>query len=85
MSDLYCDLDFEHNTAMQSFHKTTQLMMMRHKTKVWLQKNPYFRRKSRKSSFDLMSLPCDLDLDDSKETFSHDALAHDNTSPYQVW
>ena len=35
--------------------------------------------------FDNMSPHCDLDLEDSKETFSNDILAHDDASPYQIW
>ena len=32
-----------------------------------------------------MSPHCDLDLEDSKRILSHDTLAHDDASPYQVW
>ena len=32
-----------------------------------------------------MSPHCDLELEDSKPIFSHDTLAHDDASPYQVW
>ena len=35
--------------------------------------------------FDYMSPHCDLELEDSKPTFLHDTLAHDDTSPDQVW
>ena len=31
--DLFCDLDFDHNRAIQSFHKTIQLMIKCHQTK----------------------------------------------------
>ena len=31
---------------------------------------------------DYMSPHCDLDLEDSKPTFLHDALIHDDASPY---
>ena len=31
--NLFCDLDLDHNRAIQSFHKTIHLMMMCHQTK----------------------------------------------------
>ena len=31
--NLFCDLDLDHNTAIQSFHKTIHLLMMCHQTK----------------------------------------------------
>ena len=34
---------------------------------------------------DYICLHCDLDLEDSKSLFLRDTLAHNNTSPYQVW
>ena len=34
---------------------------------------------------DYMSPQCDLDLEDRKPLFLHDALAHDDASPYQLW
>ena len=34
---------------------------------------------------DHMSPHCDPGLEDSKPIFSHDTLAHDDASPYQVW
>ena len=50
-------------------HKKTQLILMCHETKVWLQKDQWFRRYSRKSYFDYISLHSDFDLDDSKAAF----------------
>ena len=35
--------------------------------------------------FDYMSLNCDLELEDSKQIFSHDTLAYDDTSPHKIW
>ena len=35
--------------------------------------------------FDQMSPNCDPELEDSKPIFLHDTLAHDISSPYQVW
>ena len=35
--------------------------------------------------FSLMSLHCDLDLEDNKPIFLQSTLAHDDASPYQVW
>ena len=34
---------------------------------------------------DYMSPHCDLELEDSKQIFSHDMLAQDDTPSYQVW
>ena len=34
---------------------------------------------------DYISPHYDLELEDSKPIFLHDTLAHDGTSPYQVW
>ena len=34
--------------------------------------------------FDYMNPHCDPELEDSKPTFLHDTLAHDDASPYQV-
>ena len=35
--------------------------------------------------FDQMGPHCDPELEDSKQIFLHDTLAHDVASPYQVW
>ena len=35
--------------------------------------------------FDYMSPPCDSELEDSKPSYLHDNLAHDDASQYQVW
>ena len=43
----FCDLDLDHNRAIQTFHKTSQPMMMYHQTK--------FRCKRISSSEDLLS------------------------------
>ena len=36
-------------------------------------------------SYLIMSLHCDLDLEDSKPIFSQDTLSHFDVPPYQVW
>ena len=35
----FCDLDLDHNKAIQSFHKTIRLMMMCHQTKISCKRN----------------------------------------------
>ena len=34
---------------------------------------------------DILTLYCDLDLKNSKPSFLHDTLAHNDASQYQVW
>ena len=34
---------------------------------------------------DILTLCCDLDLENSKQTFLLETLAHDDASQYQVW
>ena len=50
-----------------------------------MQKNQQFRTRIRKLYFDYMIFHCDLELEDSKPTFLHNTLAHDDASPYHVW
>ena len=47
------------------------------------QKDQQFRRYSRNCR-DHMNPCCDIDLENSKPNFLHDALAHDDASQYQV-
>ena len=73
--NLFCDLELDHSRAIQSFHKTTQLMMMCYQTKLSCQRistSEDIRNSlsyTRKSYFDYMILHCDLDLDDSMPIF----------------
>ena len=67
----------------ESFCTRLQLMMMHHNTKfgnkmfgglediVWI-------------NIDILTLPCDLDLECSNPIFPHDALAYDSLSSDQI-
>ena len=80
---LFCDLDLDHNRAIQSFHKTIQLMMVCHQTKFSCKM--ISSSAIRKSYFDYIILHCDLDLEGSKPIFLEDRLSQYDASPYQVW
>ena len=82
--NLSCDLDLDHNRAIQSFHKTIHLMMMCHQTKFRCRRISS-SEDIRKSYFENMILHCDLNLEDSKPIFLKDNLADNDASPYQVW
>ena len=81
--NLSCDLGLDHNRAIQSFHKTIQLMLMYHQTKFICTR--ISSSEDRKSYFDYMIHHCDLDLEYSKSILLEDNLAHEDASPYQVW
>ena len=75
------------NTTIQYCRWTLWLFIIYQvsSNQVWLQKNEYFKRYSR-SSHILITLwsQCDLDLEDSIPTFSHDTLARDELPPYHM-
>ena len=79
--NLFCDLDLDHNRAIQPFHKTIQLIMMCHQTKFSCK-----RISSLKDRHILIiwSYTGDLDLEDRKPIFFEENLAHNDASPYQV-
>ena len=79
--NLFCDLDLDHNTAIQSFHETIHLMMMYHHTKFSCKRISSSDNILKKSYFDYIILNCDLDLEDSKPIFLKDNLAHNDASP----
>ena len=76
-----CDLELDHNRAIQSFHRTIHLTMMYHQTKF-----SYKRINSSNifKSHILIILNCDLDFGDSESIFLKDNLAHNDVSSYQV-
>ena len=68
--NLSFDLDLDHNRAIQSFHKTIQLIIMCHQTKlIQLQKDQQFRRYIRKSSFLTRSFTVTLTLKTTNRYF----------------
>ena len=80
----HCDLDPECSNPF-FFSQDTLAYVDVSSDQVCLPRNQQFRKYSRKSYFDLMSPCCDLDLEDRKNFFLHDTLAHDAASPYQIW
>ena len=60
-------------------------MMMYHPIKFGCKKISSSADMVETVTFDQMSPHCDLHLEDSKPIFLHDTLAHDISSPYQVW
>ena len=82
--NFFCDLDLDHNKAIQSFHKTIHLVMMCHQTKFTCKRISSSDNIFKKSYFDII-LNCDLDLEDSKPLHLKDNLAHNDASPYHVW
>ena len=69
---LHCDLDLECSNSI--FSQDTLAYDDVSSDQVWLPRNQQFRRYSRKSQFDHMSLSCDLSLEDSKQSFPHMTL-----------
>ena len=78
----YFDLD--HNRAIQSFHKTIQLMMMCHQTKFSCKRISSSEDILVSHYLDYMFLKCDLDLENSKQIFLENNLAHNDAPPNQV-
>ena len=60
-------------------------MMMYHPIKFGCKKISSSAYKLETVISDQMSCHCDPQLEDSKQIFSHDILAHDVASPYQIW
>ena len=71
-------------TVNQFFCVTLWLMIMHHNTKFG---NKMFLSLEDiiLTNTDILSLCCDLDLENNKPIFLHDTLAHDAASPYQIW
>ena len=68
--------------AIQSLHKTLQLMTMYQSIKLACKRIS----SSVESHILIYTSPnCDLDLEVSTSIFLHDTLAHDDASQYQVW
>ena len=78
-----CELDLDHNKAIQSFHTTVHLMMMYHQTKFSCKRISSLYIKN--LYFDYIIPNCDLDLEDGKSIFLKNSLTHNHASPYQVW
>ena len=81
--NISCDLYLDNNRAIRSFHKTIQLLMICHQTKLSC-KDQHLRRYIWKPYFDHMIRHCDPDLEVSKPIFLEDNLAHNDTSPHEV-
>ena len=60
-------------------------MMMHHPIKFVCKKKSSSADTVETVISDQISLHCDPELEDSKPIFLHDTLAHDASSPYQVW
>ena len=74
--NLFCDLDHDHNRAIQSFHKTIHLMMMCHQTKFSCKRicsSGYI-----KSYFQCMIFHCDLDLENNNLIFRQNTPVYDD-------
>ena len=82
--NLFCDLDLDHNRAIQSFHKTIHLMMMCHQTKFSCKRISNIYIYIKKAYFDYIIHNCDLDLEDSKPIFLKDNLIMIITIPSLV-
>ena len=79
----YSDLDLEQSNSFFFFFPTRLSRLKYHKTKFW-QKDEDLESYSRNSHI-LKSPCCDLDLEDSKQMFPPDTLAHNNASSYHIW
>ena len=66
-------------------HKALKLMTMYHPIKSGYRKISSSADVVETVTSDQMSPHCDPELEDRKPISSHDTLAHDVASPYQVW
>ena len=85
--NLSCDLDLDQNKAIQSFHKTIQLMMMGHQTKFSCKRISSSKHILESHTPDYIILHSDLDLEDSKPLDREDSKSissEDNLAQYDA-
>ena len=67
--NLFCDLDLDHNRAIQSFHKTIHLMMMYHQTKFSCKKISSSDHMLKSDILIILSLTVTLTLKTANQSF----------------
>ena len=80
--NLFCDLDLDHNRAIQSFHKTIHLMMICHQTKFSCKKISSSGNTLKSHILIILFLTMTLTL--KTAILLNDNLAHNDASTYQV-
>ena len=67
--NFFCDLDLDHNRAIQSFHKTIHLMMMCHHTKFICKRISHSDNISKSHILTTLSLSVTLTLQTANQSF----------------